>query len=231
MPADDLVADSLWGVAPFQRPSPEEVTDTQRRRLMLGMTRAIARKGFAEASVADALVEVRVSRKTFYELFKDKEDCFLAAYKVAHTALINHIQKAVRGITTPLEQAVIEHRAYLEFFSKDPEIGKAFLVGIRSAGERALEKKERAHEVFAGMHREIHARLREKNRKLPVLPDSVYSALVGSHNTIVAIELEKGRGKNLISQLPVVLYLTLSTYGMSEAAQLALAGKTEELHD
>ncbi len=231
MPADDLAADSLWGVAPFQRPSPEEVTDTQRRRLMLGMTRAIARKGFAEASVADALVEVRVSRKTFYELFKDKEDCFIAAYKVAHNALIGHIQKAVRGVTSPLEQAVTEHRAYLEFFSKDPEIGKAFLVGIRSAGERALEKRERAHEVFAGMHREIHARLREKNRKLPTLPDSIYSALVGSHNTIVAIELEKGRGKTLASQLPVLLYLTLSTYGMAEAAQLALDGKIEQLHD
>ncbi len=229
MAADDQVGESLWGVAPFQRPSPEEVTDTQRRRLMLGMTRAIARKGFAEASVADALLEVRVSRKTFYELFKDKEDCFLAAYKVAHGALIAHIQKEVRGINSPLAQAVAEHRAYLEFFAKDPEIGKAFLVGIRSAGERALEKKDRAHEVFAGMHREIHARLRANNRKLPVLPDSVFSALVGAHNTIVSIELDKGRGKALPSQLPILLYLSFSTYGLAEAAQLALAGKFDQL--
>lgn len=229
MAADDLVADSLWGVAPFQRPSPEEVTDTQRRRLMLGMTRAIARKGFAEASVADALIEVRVSRKTFYELFKDKEDCFLAAYKVAHNALVNHIQKAVRGMTSPLAQVIVEHRSYLEFFAKDPEIGKAFLVGIRSAGERALEKKERAHEVFASMHRELHARLRARDRKLPALPDSVFSALVGAHNLIVATELDKGRGKTLPTQLPILLYLTLSIYGLHEAAQLALAGKIDPL--
>lgn len=229
MAADDLATDSLWGVAPFQRPSPDEVTDTQRRRLMLGMTRAIARKGFAEASVADALLEVRVSRKTFYELFKDKEDCFLAAYKVAHAALINHIQKSVRGVASPLMQSVTQHRAYLEFFSKDPEIGNAFLVGIRSAGERALERHHRAHDVFAAMHRELHAKLRAENPRLPALPDSVFSALVGSHNTIVAIELEKGRGKTLVAQMPVLLYLTFSTYGLADAAQLALAGKFEKL--
>ncbi len=234
MAADDLVADSLWGVAPFQRPTPEEVTDTQRRRLMLGMTRAIARKGFAEASVADALIEVRVSRKTFYELFKDKEDCFIAAYKVAHAALVAHIHKAAHPIRSPLRQSVAEHRAYLEFFTKDPEIGKAFVVGIRSAGERAMEKHERALDVFAGLHRELHARLRARNPQLPALPDSIFAALVGAHNSIVAAELEKNRGKILPAQLPVLLYLTFSTYGLPEAAQLALAGKfdqLEKLHD
>ena len=53
----------FWGVSPFGRPSQSEVIESQRRRLFLGLSRAVARKGYAAASVADVLAEVRIYKR------------------------------------------------------------------------------------------------------------------------------------------------------------------------
>src|SRR5262245_16555890 len=60
--------------------SREAVTQSQRQRMREGMIKAVAERGYAETRVVDAIERGGVSRKTFYELFADKEDCFLAAY-------------------------------------------------------------------------------------------------------------------------------------------------------
>src|SRR4051794_19434877 len=53
---------------------------TQRDRLLDGMARSVARQGYVATPVAEVLRVAGVSRRTFYEQFADKEDCFLAAY-------------------------------------------------------------------------------------------------------------------------------------------------------
>ena len=44
------------------------------------MVEVTAERGYADCRIADVIAYAGVSRKTFYELFRDKEDCFLAAY-------------------------------------------------------------------------------------------------------------------------------------------------------
>ncbi|HET6447989.1 MAG TPA: TetR/AcrR family transcriptional regulator, partial [Conexibacter sp.] len=65
-----------------QRPLHALSTDrrTQRDRLLQGMAQTVARRGYAATPVAEVLKAAGVSRRTFYEQFADKEDCFLAAY-------------------------------------------------------------------------------------------------------------------------------------------------------
>ncbi|MCZ7630823.1 MAG: TetR/AcrR family transcriptional regulator [Microthrixaceae bacterium] len=47
----------------------------------MGATEAMAEHGYAATSVAHILGRAGVSRTTFYELFDDKADCFLAAWR------------------------------------------------------------------------------------------------------------------------------------------------------
>src|SRR5436190_2182446 len=58
----------------------EEVASSQRARLLRAMAEVAAEKGYANTVVADVIARAGVSRRTFYELFRDKQDCFLAAY-------------------------------------------------------------------------------------------------------------------------------------------------------
>ena len=51
-----------------------------RARLTGGLAAAIAEKGYAAVTIADVVRHARVSKRTFYEHFADKEACFLALY-------------------------------------------------------------------------------------------------------------------------------------------------------
>ena len=56
--------------------------------------RVVASKGYAATTVADLTKQAGVSRTTFYELFDDKEACFLTAYDSAVDILVRRISSA-----------------------------------------------------------------------------------------------------------------------------------------
>src|SRR5215475_4448379 len=70
------------------------VTESQRRRILRALVEAVADRGYAETRVADVIAVAGVSRKTFYELFADKEDCFLAAFEGWSGQLADHANDA-----------------------------------------------------------------------------------------------------------------------------------------
>jgi AcrR family transcriptional regulator len=214
---------SFWGVAPYQRPSAAEVQENQRRRLLLGITHAVAAKGYPDTTVADVLAAVRVSRRTFYELFADKESCFLAAYEVAHQALIEHIVQSQRGVKDAFRRIELAHRSYLEFAAGQPELVKAMLVGVLGAGPRAAARREQAHQEFADMHLGLHRLCRAQDPQLPEVPRLAFLALVAGTNKIVADRIDQGAATSLPELLPVVLYLAYSVYGLPVQARRAAA--------
>lgn len=220
----------FWGVSPYGRPSQAEVIESQRRRLFLGLSRAVARKGYAAASVADVLAEVRISRRTFYELFTDKEDCFLAAYELAHGALVHHVRKAHQLQPTAMEQLKAGTLADLRFIAAEPELAQAFMVGIRSAGPRAMQRRAEAHLEFANMHKGFHQRFSQEHPQLPELPDVVFLGLVGAINKMITTEIEAGRVAQIENLEPVMMYMTLSVYGLGELAADCLANSTAANH-
>lgn len=52
-------------------------------RLLEGMERAVAAKGYAETTIADIVREAAVSRRSFYEHFATKAQCLVALYRTA----------------------------------------------------------------------------------------------------------------------------------------------------
>jgi AcrR family transcriptional regulator len=50
-----------------------------REQLLAALTQLVAERGYHEATVAQVARRAKVSRRGFYELFEDKERCFLAA--------------------------------------------------------------------------------------------------------------------------------------------------------
>src|SRR4029079_8566329 len=73
------------------------VAASQRARLLWAVGRAVAEKGYAAATIEDIVRDAGVSKKTFYEHFSDKLDCFLAAYEAASDELLAHVRAAQEG--------------------------------------------------------------------------------------------------------------------------------------
>jgi AcrR family transcriptional regulator len=212
----------LWGVSRYERASPKKVAETQRRRLLLGVTQAVAKKGYARTTVADIIEEVRISRRTFYEMFKDVEDCYLAAYEFAHRALIEAIRQSQRGIEDALLRAEQAHRAFLAFNRQHPQAALAFLSGIMEAGPHAAERRSRAIHEFAEMHAVLHRQLRRQHPQLPQVPKAAFLALTAGTNLVVIEHLRRRGPEQLMDLLPILLYLSFSIYGLPAQAQQAL---------
>ena len=74
------------------------------------MTAAVARKGFSATVVADVISGAGVSRKTFYEHFKDRDGCFMPAYEDGLTELQSEMARAAADVEVRVEVEHVDQR-------------------------------------------------------------------------------------------------------------------------
>jgi AcrR family transcriptional regulator len=109
---------------------------TQRERLIAGMVEAVNRNGYANASVAAVTTAAKVSKPTFYEYFRDREECFAAALTDIHARLLAEITAAIAD--QPPERAMSAGiGAMILFVGEEPGI-MAFLTDEALAGSKAI---------------------------------------------------------------------------------------------
>ena len=73
------------------------VARNQRQRILAAVAEATAARGYARMSVEDVVRAAGVSRRTFYELFHNKDDVFLAAYDQVADLLIAGVRAALEA--------------------------------------------------------------------------------------------------------------------------------------
>lgn len=114
----------------------------QRERLLEAMVQVVSAKGYESTTVADVIRAAGVSRTTFYQLFSDKEDCFLQAYDVVADGLFELAEAAFReGSTEPWEVRVRHGLARtLEVMAAEPEFTKMCMVEGPAAGPAAMQR-------------------------------------------------------------------------------------------
>jgi AcrR family transcriptional regulator len=148
---------------PGLRIAREEVEANQRERLFAALVATAAEKGYAETSVADLLERSGVSRASFYELFADKDACFLAALEV----LVGRTRLrfgAAAGERLRREGPRGLYREFFELLVRQSAAARMCFVDVYVAGPAAIGAVERsvaaleplvAATMAAGMPREI----------------------------------------------------------------------------
>jgi AcrR family transcriptional regulator len=145
----------------------------QRAKLLEAMVQAVADKGYANATVADAVRLARVSRGTIYELFDSKEDCLLAAYRLGTEVLEERVVEAVRAAGDWREELRLGLRAYLRTLEEEPLFARVYLLQAHIVPEA----REAVIRGFAARYGKSFARSGR-----PVPPDeALYALAVGVH--------------------------------------------------
>ncbi|HJR25532.1 MAG TPA: helix-turn-helix domain-containing protein [Acidimicrobiales bacterium] len=168
--------------------SREEVEASQRQRLLAAATEAVAEKGYVATSVADVLRRAGVSRTTFYRMFTDKQDCFLAALQVnADTvaALMEAELEAARAESPdPLVRLDRVLGTYLDLLHAAPALARVFLVDVYAAGPEAIEQRRRTLDRFVDIVAETY---RGSRGPLGTAPEQRMAAevLVGAVSSMV----------------------------------------------
>jgi AcrR family transcriptional regulator len=191
---------------------PALVAASQRTRLLEATGRAVAEKGYAATTIEDIVRGAGVSKKTFYEHFTDKLDCFLAAYEAASDELLEHVRRAQDAAEEWLARTRAGIHAYLRWLAAEPALARVFLIEVAAAGPEALERRERLRDRYA-----------ERMRELQVansVPDEIFHAVVAGADDLVVRRLREGG--DLLELEPILLYLQVSLLaGPEVAAELA----------
>jgi AcrR family transcriptional regulator len=91
------------------------------------MLEVCSERGASKVSVAHVVERSGVSRRTFYELFTDREDCFLAAFEQALAYASERVIPAYRAEGAWRERIRAALVALLCFLDEEPVIGRALI--------------------------------------------------------------------------------------------------------
>jgi AcrR family transcriptional regulator len=193
----------------------EAVTESQRERIHQAMIEVVSERGYPDTRVVDVITVAGVSRKTFYELFTSKEDCFLATYD---ELLGNLLSDTAEGFESRpgapwAERVAAGLQALLEHLAKHPDEARFAIVEVLAAGPKALARRDAALRQFTGF---LDAGRAETSVELPGITSI---SLAGGVNELLYSEILHGAAARLPSRLPdLVFWVTLPFLGAERAA-------------
>jgi AcrR family transcriptional regulator len=194
----------------------ETVAESQRGRIIQSMIEAAAERGYQETRVADVVEGAGVARKTFYDFFADKQDCFLAAYDQVSGRLFETASTAYNGGSDApwAERIRAAMAALLELLAGWPDGAKFAVVEVLAAGPKALVRRDAALRQFTEL---VEAGRSESTVELPGMTSV---AIVGGINELLYSEILHGATARLPARLPDIVYwITQPFLGPAGAAE------------
>ena len=192
----------------------EAVTESQRNRIHQAMIEVVSGRGYPETRVVDVIGVAGVSRKTFYELFESKEDCFLAAYDVLLGNLLGEATDAFesRAGDAWAERIRAALERLLQHLSSHPGEARFAIVEVLAAGPKALARRDAALRQFTGF---IEAGRSETSVELPGI---TALSVAGGINELLYSEVLHGAVARLPSRLPDLMFWITLPYLGAEGA-------------
>ena len=164
-----------------------------RARLLDGMARAVATKGYADTTIADIVREASVSRRTFYEHFADKAGCLIALYEAASGNAIAVLRAAIDPHSDWQAQVEQAMGAYLGVLARNPVLLRTLFIEILGLGAPGLAARRRANQHLVDLMLDVvNNRPGERLRKKPLQP-AMALAVVGGINEMVLQAIEQER--------------------------------------
>jgi AcrR family transcriptional regulator len=196
----------------------EFVLQNQRERIITALVDTVAHHGYKATTVADITEAAGVSRRTFYEHFTSKEDCFVKAYEM----IAAHISDSMYAAAEIFDEWPMKVRAalatMLRFLSGEPEVAKVYALESVAAGGEISARHRDSLKGFTKILREGRP---GRDGGQP-LPDVTEESLVGGIVSLIVREIVADRTQQLGDLLPDLVELTLTPYvGAAEATSLA----------
>ncbi|HTT94161.1 MAG TPA: helix-turn-helix domain-containing protein [Solirubrobacterales bacterium] len=236
------------------RPGPgvprDDVIANQKERLFGAMVAAVDQKGYAATTVADLVAISGVSSRTFYDLFADKQACFLATMEAVIGAAIAYATRRAGGTAEDSGEAgarpaaeappagAWEERAraglvaFARMVAAQPATAKLVMVEAYAAGPEALVPLENAVAGFEWLTEQVIAQSPERVG----MPKELTMALMGAQQEMVRNRLREGREQELAEDSEELWGIILSYRPPPEPLRLSsrpprAAPETIDAHD
>jgi AcrR family transcriptional regulator len=185
-----------------------DVVQLQRARIVSAMVDVVAERGVARSTVAHVVARSGVSRRTFYELFDDREDCFVAAFDQAVERAAARVLPAFNEGGGWLERIRSGLRASLEFLDDEPALGRLGIIDALGAGPVVLEHRTRVVNALIG----AVDRGRREPRAAGRLTRLTAEGIVGAVLAVLHARMAEHESQPMISLLGPLMGLIVLPY-------------------
>jgi AcrR family transcriptional regulator len=190
------------------------VAENQRERILAAVADVTSAASYGEMTVEDIIVTAGVSRRTFYEHFKNKDEAFLAAYDEVAAQLVERVVTALEAEEGFAERARAGLGAFLGFVADDPAFARMSIVEVLAAGPEAIRRRNEAMKAFSALLEENARELLGDAAPAPLTSETV----VGGIYEVVYTRVLRGQFRELPKLLPDLTYSALLPYLGPEAA-------------
>ncbi len=200
--------------------TPEAVAGEHRERILAAVAQLARTKGYTAMTVADVVKTAAVTREAFYELFRNKEDAFLAA-QIA--GLESSISVAAAGFFAGADWSTRVWgglEALLGYFRMHPDLVYLDVIEGYAAGAAAIRRSFDNRVAY-------HLFLEDGYRQSPAaerLPRLSSEAVGGAILGLMRWQVMEGRTERTLEALPEIVYLALAPFiGPTAAMELVEA--------
>ena len=198
--------------------SRDAVIANQRARIFAGLAAACAERGYGEVTVQEITERAGVSRRTFYDLFADKQACFLAAYDATIDRLFTVVSSAYGRPDRPWpERVAAALRVVIKRYVSDPRAGSA--CHRRGPGRRSAPRSRAATPRSSALPSTSNPEWRGLPLGMQGAEILTQAVIGGVYETLYTCLVEEETG-TLPGLFPKLLYCVLLPY-LGHAAALA----------
>jgi AcrR family transcriptional regulator/DNA-binding MarR family transcriptional regulator len=192
------------------------VSELQRSRLLDAAFAVVAEQGYRRMTVRRVSDRAGVSNKTFYDLFSDREDCFLAAFDYAISQLTAVVVPAWEGERDWAAGIRAGLGALLDFLDEEPALRQLVFIEALGAGPRVLARRAEILDSLAGPVDEGRVGVKVGGE----LPPSTAEGIVGATFGVIYARLSQEDSEPLVGLLnQLVATIVLPYRGHAAAAR------------
>lgn len=164
------------------------VQEHQRDRVLIAATAVFAKRSYTATTVDHLVAASKISFSTFYELFRGKEDCFLAAYERTVASAQERIVAGVSADDPPAKRVLTVLSGLVEALVADPLGARLVLVESQVAGPAPVAR----HEILLNSIPPELKVLRETSAIASELPEAFETATVGGVDWLLKQRISQG---------------------------------------
>jgi AcrR family transcriptional regulator len=182
-----------------------------RARLLAGMAAAIAEHGYRQTTVADVVRHAHTSRRTFYQHFGSKQDCFIAVLRESSARMVRQIAAAVDR-RAPWEAQVRQAiGAWIDSARSEPAVTLSWIREVPALGDAARQLQREALEEFIVLVQTLTTTPELRAAGIMPPPRQFAVILLGGLRELIATTVEDGG--DIADIVPVAVAATMAMLG------------------
>lgn len=194
--------------------------------MLTAAAHVVSELGYGGMSVARVTSRAGVSRRTFYDLFEDREDCFLALFQDAVARASVVAGEAASGGVLWRERVRAGLSAVLLFVGDEPGLGSLLVVEALGAGPKVLDGRTLTLDTLIAIVDEGREEAKARRGSNGGLPPLTAEGVVGAVLAVIHARILEPNSSRLIGLLNPLMGMIVLPYLGPEAAAQELAHAT-----